>query len=281
MALAISGWDLPVAWLYSDDPNVGPNFDAEKLPPKTFVEFKINFVEAAFVSTGGGPPTIDLLCGPGNTDQFKVSYVSGSGTTVLTFRKTVAATDFAQGFLFAGNTLTIPDGSAVMDGADDDIDPHFPSSPDLSQIIVVGGARKFNRISSILWTAVDMGPSNEFKYRGRIPASASVTYIFGMSVAFERGISMAGEDPFSNLVIGGKPYACSLTAKGGSAAFFALQSDLTMRGTIYIREQLVSVGGTYVDTLLGNALDLTWPRLPIKSPLFFGPDPLLLLTRKR
>ena len=78
------------------------------------VNVTINFSEAVTVNTGGGTPTLTLNIGGVN---HAASYVSGSGTSALTFRYTIAGGDNdANGISIASNQLVL-NGGTIKDAA--------------------------------------------------------------------------------------------------------------------------------------------------------------------
>ena len=78
------------------------------------LDFTVNFGEAVTVNTGGGTPRIALTLDTGGTVY--ASYLSGSGTSALVFRHTLASgTADANGIVVGGNIDA--NGGTLRDGA--------------------------------------------------------------------------------------------------------------------------------------------------------------------
>ncbi len=70
--------------------------------PGDNLDFIVNYSENVFVNTGSGVPTLPLIL---NSGTVNASYISGSGTTALLFRYTVAAGDLDPNGITIGSSI--------------------------------------------------------------------------------------------------------------------------------------------------------------------------------
>jgi Ca2+-binding RTX toxin-like protein len=81
------------------------------------LDFTVNYDEAVTVNTGGGTPRIAVTLDTGGV--VNAAYVSGSGTSALLFRYTVASGNADANGIAVGATV-VPNGGALRDAAGND-----------------------------------------------------------------------------------------------------------------------------------------------------------------
>ena len=81
----------------------------------TVVPIRVTFTKPVTVDKTGGTPTLALNAGPGGTAM----YVSGSGTTVLTFDYTVHPGEMATDLDYTSADALTPNGGAIQYAASD------------------------------------------------------------------------------------------------------------------------------------------------------------------
>jgi hypothetical protein len=81
------------------------------------LNFSVTFSESVVVNTAGGIPSIALAVGSATK---YATYVSGSGTTVLTFRYTVASGDFDNDGITVGSAIVLNGGTIKNSSANAD-----------------------------------------------------------------------------------------------------------------------------------------------------------------
>ena len=74
----------------------------ETYKPGDNLDFLVNYSENVFVNTGGGTPALPIIL---NSGTVNASYISGSGTTALLFRYTVAAGDLDPNGIAVGSSI--------------------------------------------------------------------------------------------------------------------------------------------------------------------------------
>jgi len=93
------------------------------------LDFTVNFNESATVA---GTPTIGLTIGLGSRNA---SYVSGSGTTALLFRYTIAAGDNDTDGIAVASPISLNTGGSIRDALGNDADLNF-TPPDTTKVLV-------------------------------------------------------------------------------------------------------------------------------------------------
>lgn len=108
------------------------------------LDFTVNFGENVTVNTGGGTPTIGLTLNTGGTVQ--AGYVSGSGTSALVFRYTVALGNVdADGVALAGTIAA--NGGTIKDAVGNDAALTLNSVGSTAAVLVNGMAPTVTSVS--------------------------------------------------------------------------------------------------------------------------------------
>ncbi|OWW20686.1 DUF4347 domain-containing protein [Noviherbaspirillum denitrificans] len=192
------------------------------------LDFTVSFSEAVTVNTGGGTPYLSLGLDTGGTVQ--ASYVSGSGTTDLVFRYTVA-TGNADTNGVTVNSLSL-NGGTIKDAAGN------------------SAAVTMNAVGSTASVLVDgAGPS--VSSINRVSASTTNGTSVDFTVTFSENVSGVDASDFTLTATGtASGSVASVTAVNGST--YTVKVDtLTGDGTVRLD---FNNAGTGVTDIAGNAV---------------------------
>jgi trimeric autotransporter adhesin len=120
------------------------------------LDFTVTYSEAVTVNTGGGTPYIGLTLNTGGAVQ--AAYVSGSGTTTLTFRYTVASGNVDGDGVAAATSITL-NGSTIRDAAGNNAATTgitFASTASVLVEAVAPTVSSINRVSSAATNATSV-----------------------------------------------------------------------------------------------------------------------------
>lgn len=120
------------------------------------LDFTVAYSEAVTVNTGGGTPFVALTLDTGGSVQ--AAYVSGSGTSTLTFRYTVAAGNADSDGIAAANSITL-NGGTIKDAAGNDAATTGIGFASTASVLVDGVApsvASINRVGSSLTNATSV-----------------------------------------------------------------------------------------------------------------------------
>jgi uncharacterized repeat protein (TIGR02059 family) len=196
------------------------------------LDFTVNFGEAVTVNTGGGTPRIALTLDTGGTVY--ASYLSGSGTSALVFRHTVASgTADANGVAVAGSIDA--NGGTLRDSAGNNATPTLNSVGSTAAVLVDAIAPTVSSVA--------------------VPANA--TYITGQNLDFTVNFSenvtvnTGGGTPYVGLTLdtGGSVQAAYVSGSGTSALVFryTVASGNLDRDGVTLASSITANGGTLRD----------------------------------
>ncbi|MCX2583535.1 beta strand repeat-containing protein, partial [Pedobacter sp. MR22-3] len=130
-------------------PFIGETYNIDKIAPSVTsvavpangtytasqnLDFTVNFSEAVTVDATGGTPYIDVNLNTGGT--VRANYISGSGTTALVYRYTVASTDRDLDGIVLG-ALNI-NGATIRDAAGNDVNTTLNNVGSTAGVLVDG-----------------------------------------------------------------------------------------------------------------------------------------------
>jgi hypothetical protein len=170
----------------------------------------------------GGTPTLTLFTGSPATTS--VGYVSGSGTTALTFNYTVAAGNTAPDLDYATTAALELNGAAISDAAGNNATPTL-ATPGATGSLSASRNLRIDTTDPTLASMVRTGPSQSVRAG---PLSWTVTFSEPVS-----GVVTANFALTTNPGIIGTPTITSVTASGGSpsATWTVLTSEAGVTGS--------------------------------------------------
>ncbi|MCD1638529.1 DUF4347 domain-containing protein [Pseudomonas stutzeri] len=204
----------------------------------------VTFDQAVNVNTAGGTPT--LLLETGSTDR-QATYVSGSGSTTLTFSYTVQAGDLNADLDYQSTGALVLNGATIRGATNDEAILTLPAT---------GGA---NSIAGQHDVVIDgVAPTV-----GSVSVPANGTYVAGQNldftVNFNEAITVdtAGGTPRIAVTLdtGGTVYASYVSGSGSSALVFRLtvsSGQLDSNG-IGVGSSIEANGGALRDAVGNNA----------------------------
>ena len=218
------------------------------------LDFAVRLSEAAIVSTTGGTPFLPVTLDTGGT--VSAAYVSGSGTTSLLFRYTVAAGNLDTNGIAPRSSLTA-NGGTLRDAVGLDLNPTLNGVPSTAGVLV----------DAIAPTVVS------------VSAPADGTYIPGAALNF----TVTYSEPITVVTTGGTPaLAITLTTGGPAQADYVSGSGsamLTFRSIVAAGQQdadgiavsasIAPKGATLRDAA-GNDASLTTPAFDTGAVLVDG-----------
>lgn len=190
------------------------------------LDFTVTFSEAVTVNTAGGTPTLSLTLGSATADA---SYVSGSGSTALTFRYTVQTGDSDSDGITVGASIAL-NGGTIRDTAGNDANLTLNGVGNTAEVLVDTTAPVVNSVT--------------------VPADG--TYITGQHLDFIVNaseaitVSTAGGTPYISLTVGGSTvHAAYVSGSGtGSLLFrYSVQNGLLDGDGISVGTNIVPNGG--------------------------------------
>ncbi len=201
------------------------------------LDFTVNWSEAVTVNTGGGTPRIALTLDTGGTVD--ASYLSGSGTTALVFRYTVASGNSDPTGVTVG-ALTL-NGGTLSDAAGNDAVLTLNSVGATAAVLVDGIAPTVSSVAV---------PAN-----GTYGSGANLNFTVNFSEAVT--VNTAGGTPrlAVTLDVGGTVYATYLSGSGTTALVFryTIVSGNSDPTGIALAASLDANGGTIRDAGANNA----------------------------
>ncbi len=226
VAPAVSSVNVPAVGSYRADQNL---------------DFIVNFNEAVTVNTTGGTPYISITLDTGGT--VNASYVSGSGTTALVFRYTVASGNSDTNGIAVGSAI-VANGGTIKDSAGNDATLTLNSLGSTNGVLVDAVAPAVSSVSV---------PAND-------------TYVAGENLDFTVNFSEAvtvdtsGGTPYIPITLdtGGTVNASYVSGSGTTALVFryTVASGNSDTNGIAVGSAIVANGGTIKDSA-GNDATLT------------------------
>ena len=192
------------------------------------LDFTVNFDSAITVNTGGGTPYINLTLDTGGTVQ--AAYVSGSGTSALTFRYTVASGNLDADGVALNSAITANGGTLRNAGGDD-------ATLTLNSVGATTG---------VLVDGVAPGVSSIDRTGSATTNATSVTY----TVTFSESVTGVDTSDFSLTATG--TAAGNIASVSGSGTTYTVTVD-TLSGDGTLRLDLKNSGTGIADTP-GNAI---------------------------
>jgi len=212
------------------------------------IDVTVTFSEAVTVATGGGTPT--LMLETGTTDR-AATYLSGSGTSTLTFRYTVQAGDTSADLDYTGTGALALNGGTIKDSGGNDAlltlaTPGAANSLGANKAVVVDTAP--SKVTSVSATTADGA------YKAGEPIDVTVSFDEAVTV------TTGGGTPTLTLETGATDRTATyLSGSGTSTLTFRytvqagdVSADLDYTGT----GALTLNGGTIKDAA-GNDATLT------------------------
>ena len=217
------------------------------------IEFAVTFNKAVTVT---GKPQIAFTIG-GNTVQ--AVYVNGTGTSVLTFRYTVAANDYdPNGIDMTSSSITLPTGATIVDNAGAAVSLSF--IPPVTTGILVDGQAPFVPAGGVI-----------LPYNGSYKLGDTLTFTFTMS----EPVVVTGS-PKLPITIGTNVRIADFVAPGSSPSktlvfqYTVLDTDV---GPIAISLGSLSLGTATVRDVAGNDANLAYTAGSTAAILVDGAKP--------
>jgi ELWxxDGT repeat protein len=221
------------------------------------LDFTVVFSEAVVVNTAGGTPRLQLTIG--STTRY-ATYLSGSGTSTLTFRYTVQSGDLDSDGIAVASPVDL-NGGTIKDVPGNDAVLSF-TPPNTSGVLVDGVAPTITSVSGPTAGTYIVGQNLDF------------TVVFSEAVV----VNTAGGTPRLVLTIGSTTrYATYLSGTGTSTLVFryTVQSgDLDSDGIAVASTSIDLNGGTITD-VPGNDAVLTFTPPDTSSVLVDGVAPTI------
>ncbi|WP_201987492.1 beta strand repeat-containing protein [Hymenobacter rubidus] len=195
------------------------------------LDFVVNFSGAVVVNTGGGTPSLPLTLNTGGT--VAATYLSGSGTSALTFRYTVASGNLDPDGVTLGSAIAL-NGGTIQGAA--------------SQAV----AFALNGVASTANVLVDGIAPTVLSSNRQTPAAATTnatTLVF--RVTFSEGVNGVGPTDFSLTATGTAAGTIAFATLVSSSVYDVTVTGVSGSGTLRLD---LNSSGTGITDIPGNAI---------------------------
>ena len=192
------------------------------------LDFTVNFSENVSVNTGGGTPYIGLTIGSANVNA---AYLSGSGTSALVFRYTVASGSADTDGVALASSVTL-NGGTLRDAAGNNATLTLNSVGSTSSVLVDAVAPSVSSIAR-----ADASPTN----------SSSVEY----TITFPEGVSGVGTNDFTVTSTGTASGSVALITAVSASVYTVTVNSISGNGTLRLD---LNNSGTGITDVPGNAV---------------------------
>ncbi|WP_193747550.1 Ig-like domain-containing protein [Cellvibrio sp. OA-2007] len=198
------------------------------------ISIQVNFSETVTVNTGGGTPQLTLETG--TTDR-TINYVSGSGSSTLTFNYTIQADDNSADLDYLATNSLVLNGGTIQDAAGNNATLTL-ATPGAANSL---GANKALVVDAVAPTVTNIAPTGS-------PAANAASMDF--AVAFDESVSNISTDDFTLVTAGtASGTIASVSAASGSSITVTVN---TITGTGTLRLNLN--GSTNIADVAGNGV---------------------------
>jgi hypothetical protein len=197
--------------------------------PGQNLDFIVNFPEVVYVNTTGGTPVIPITLNTGGT--VNASYVSGSGTTYLVFRYTIASGNIDQDGVAIGSMINLY-GATIMDVAYNNAVLTLNSVGSTTSVLVDGVAPVVSSINRI-----GLSPNN----------SSTLEFL----INFSEGVQGLDNSDVSIAATGSISYTTIASTIVSSSSYKFTLSGIVGNGTLGLN---LKASATGITDLAGNAI---------------------------